>query len=240
MLLNKENKVINKKNILYFEYNRMELDSYYICNSYKKYNFSNLKQSNRSTREIQNVILYTPNFCRENQSISSNELKSYIVSGITFFTRNSLNQITGLVNFDINQTKLNLLGICVPGQSKGIGSYLINLVKKFAKVNNISKIKLTCYDNLKFFYLKQNFKIINESSFYDSDYDSDSEMESNKQRYEMEFDMNDFKGGKKLKNRIKTVKKLLKKKIKTKLFGKRVLKNKTMKNINNLKRFLFN
>lgn len=137
----------------------MNIDTYYISNSSKKYNFLDLKESNISTQELQKVIMYTHNFCRENQSISTRELKSYIVSGISFFTRNPFNQITGLINFDINQQVLNILGICVPGISIGIGSFLLNLVKKFAKANNINKIKLTCYDNLKYFYLKHQFKI---------------------------------------------------------------------------------
>lgn len=168
--------------------------TYYICNSNIKYNFLGVKESNRSISDLQKIILYTPNFCRENQSISTSELKSYIVSGITFFTRNVLNQITGLINFDINQSVLNILGICVPGLSKGIGTYLINLVKKFAKANNICLIKLTCYNNLKYFYLKQQFKVVEESTFYDSDEDSDEE--EKKTRFKMEFDMSHFIGGK--------------------------------------------
>jgi hypothetical protein len=129
----------------------MDIETYYISNSNNNYNFLGLKESNRSISELQKVILYTPNFCRENQSISTKELKSYIVSGISFFTRNALNQITGLINFDINQTTINVLGICVPGISNRGGTYLINLIKKFAKANNILKIKLSCYNNLKTF-----------------------------------------------------------------------------------------
>ena len=172
-------------------------------NNNNKYNFLDIKESNRSISELQKVIMYTPNFCRENQSITTSELKSYIVSGITFFTRNTLNQITGLINFDINQTVMNVLGICVPGLSIGVGSYLINLVKQFAKANNLLTIKLTCYDNLKYFYLKQDFKVVNESVFYDSDSDSDSEdQEMGKTRYTMVFDLKNYVGG--IKRRKKT------------------------------------
>jgi GNAT superfamily N-acetyltransferase len=181
------------------------MDTFYISNNTSKYNFLNIKPSNQSINEIQKIILYTPNFCRNQQSISTNELKSYIVSGITFFKRNAINQITGLINFDININIINILGICVPGQSQGIGSYLINLVKQFAKVNNIIKIKLKCYDNLKLFYEKLGFKISNESTFYDSD-DSD---EQNKIRYEMFYNINNISGGRR--KRRKSLKKKYKK-----------------------------
>ena len=65
------------------------METFFISNNTNKYNFLNLKPSNKSISEIQKIILYTPNFCRDQQSISTNELKSYIVSGITFFTRNN-------------------------------------------------------------------------------------------------------------------------------------------------------
>jgi hypothetical protein len=174
------------------------MTTYYVSSS-NKYNFIGIQESNKSISELQKIILYTPNFCRDQLSISTTELKSYIVSGITFFTRNALNQITGLVNFDVNGSIINVLGICVPGYSQGIGSNLINLVKKFAKANNISNIKLTCYDNLKSFYIKLGFQVENESSFYDSDEDSDD----NKIRYDMIFNMANFTGGKR-KNKSKS------------------------------------
>jgi hypothetical protein len=201
------------------------MEVYYIYSNINKnkYNFLDIKESNKSINDLQNIILYTPNFCRDNQSITTNELKNYIRYGITFFTSNSLNQITGLINFDINQTTLNILGICVPGLSKGIGSYLINLVKQFAKANNLQMIKLTCYDNLKYFYLKQQFKVINESTFYDSD----EEDENSKTRYDMVFDLNSFKGGKskKSKKSKKTIKKRQMKR-KYSLSKKNIYKNK--------------
>ena len=61
--------------------------------------------------------------------------------------------------------------------SKGVIEY----VKEFAKINNLTNIKLTCYDNVKNFYTKMGFKIKNTSNFYDSDEDSDDE--SSKTRY---------------------------------------------------------
>lgn len=200
------------------------MNLYYVSsNSYNNYNYNfiNIEKSSKSIADIQKELLLIPDFCREQQSISVRELKSYLVSGISFFTQNTntnvinQNQITGLINFDINQTIINILGICVPGTSQGIGSFLMNNVKQFAKANNIDKIKLTCYDNLKTFYLKQGFKIIDNSTFYDSDSDfdneSDSDNESNKIRYEMEYELKDFIGGRK-KRRIKKRKTIKKKK----------------------------
>jgi len=189
------------------------MTTYYVSSS-NKYNFIGIQESNKSISELQKIILYTPNFCRDQQSISVNELKSYIISGISFFTRNALNQITGLINFDVNATIINVLGICVPGSSQGIGSYLINLVKKFAKANNILKIKLTCYDNLKSFYIKLGFQVINQSTFYDSDEESDD----NKSRYDLIFDMANYTGGKRKNN---SKKRKSNKRKKTKTFKKR-------------------
>lgn len=197
------------------------MNLYYASSNYNSnYNFINIEKSSKSINQIQKEILLIPDFCREQQSISVRELKSYLVSGISFFTQNpnldNQNQITGLINFDINQSIINILGICVPGTSQGIGSFLINNVKQFAKVNNIDKIKLTCYDNLKTFYLKQGFKITNTSTFYDSDsdndYDSDNESD-NKIRYEMEYELKDFIGvGGRKKKKIKKRKTIKKKK----------------------------
>ena len=193
------------------------MNIYYVNVSSSKnynYNFINIEKTSKSILDIQQEILLIPGFCREQKSISVRELKSYLVSGISFFTQNAnananldnQNQITGLINFDINQTTINIMGICVPGTSQGIGSFLMNNVKHFAKANNIDKIKLTCYDNLKTFYLKQGFKITNTSTFYDSDSDNDSDSNNesyNKIRYEMEYDMNDFIIGGMIKRKIK-------------------------------------
>lgn len=171
------------------------MDTYYVSSS-NKYNFLDIKQSNRSISELQKIILYTPNFCRDQQSISTNELKSYIVTGITFFTRNTLNQITGLINFDINNTYIYLLGICVPGSSIGVGSYLITLLKRFAKANNLTSIKLSCYNELKDFYLKQGFTVVEEENYYDSD-------DEERVRFDMVYNMSVFTAGKRRKSRKK-------------------------------------
>ena len=169
----------------------------YDSSSYNNYNFTGLIKSPKKITDIQKEILNIPNFCRKQQSISVKELKSYLVSGISFFTEDKSGNILGLINFDINFPRMNILGLCVPEPSAGIGSLLIKSVKDFAQTNNITLIKLTCYDDVYSFYEKLGFKITDKSTFYDSD----NEDEDNKIRYEMEFDFNQLSGGKTRKTR---------------------------------------
>jgi hypothetical protein len=195
------------------------MNIYYVSSS-NKYLFSNIEKTTKTISELQKDILAIPNFCRDEQSVSVQELKSYLVSGITFFTVDQIGQITGLINFDINQNSILVLGICVPGYSQGIGSFLIFKLKQFAKDNQINQIRLTCYGDLVFFYKKQGFEVMNESILYDSDDDDDEE---EKTKYTMIFNMNNFVGGKNIggkKNRrntkTKTKTKTKKRKTKTK------------------------
>ena len=168
---------------------------------YSKYNFFDLNESEKSISQIQKEILSIPDFCRSQQSISTSELKSYIVSGISFFTLNN-GIITGLVNFDVNKDTINIMGLCVPGISSGIGSFLIGKVKEFASKNNILYIKLTCYGSVKLFYEKLGFTVVDEQNYYnsdDEDEDEDNENPQGKIRYDMIFDMANFTGGKRKK-----------------------------------------
>ena len=107
------------------------MNTYYVLSNafYSKYNFFDLDKSEKSISQIQKEILSTPDFCRSQQSIATTELKSYLVSGISFFTLNNNLLISGLINFDINQNIINIMGLCVPGNSRGIGSFLIDKVK---------------------------------------------------------------------------------------------------------------
>ena len=92
------------------------MNIYYIVTnpSYKnKYNFMNIIPSSKTINNIKKEILSIPNFCRNQNSISSNELQSYVgSSGISFFTEKEKeegeNNITGLVNFDINKELFDL------------------------------------------------------------------------------------------------------------------------------------
>ena len=168
------------------------MNIYYFVSNPKyieKYDFSDLIKSNKSISDIQKEIQSIPDFCRDQQSIATNELKSYLVSGISFFTENTNKQITGLANFDINQDKLNIIGICIPTANKGNGTIIINEIKKFGILNNIKEIRLTCYGDVKNFYEKLNFVVIDQSILYnsdDEDEDSEDEMKG-KIRYEMMF-----------------------------------------------------
>jgi len=172
------------------------------------YNFTGFIKSPKKITDIQKEILNIPNFCRKEQSISVKELKSYLVSGISFFTEDA-NNISGLINFDINFPTLNILGLCVPEPSVGIGSLLIKSVKDFAEQNKITLIKLTCYDDVHSFYEKQGFKIREKSTFYDSDDEDD------KIRYEMEFYLNQLNGGKQKKRKTRKTRKQKTRKQKT-------------------------
>lgn len=163
---------------------------------YKDYIEQGLKlnETNKSIEQIQYEILSNENFCHDNSFISNKELKSYIVSGISFFCEDEQGNIAGLVNFDINYDTIILMGICVPLFNKGIGSCLIKFVKKFAKLTSIKKIKLTCYGNVKDYYEKKNFNIVSSRVFYDSDDEEDSDEENEKEKkkcYGMEYIVND-------------------------------------------------
>jgi len=188
---------------------------YYIVSreSYEnKYNFEGIQKSSKTISSLQNEIMTIPNFCREEISIATVELKSYLCNGITFFTENEEN-ITGLIVFDINVNSIYIIGLCVPEPSVGLGSILINKVKEFAEKNGIINIILTCYDSVKNFYEKLGFKIINENKFYDSDEDSEDEDSTGKIRYEMIYILTPITAGKR----------------KSKKNSKRYKKNKTYK-----------
>lgn len=182
------------------------MNIYYVSSS-NKYIFSNIEKSNKSISQLQKDILSIPNFCRDEHSVSVQELKSYLVSGICFFTQNEKGEITGLINFDVNQNSILVLGICVPGYSQGIGSFLIMKLKQFAKDNQINSLRLTCYGDLYLFYKKQGFEILDESILYDSDDEDNDE----KIKYTMKFDMNNFIGGKKKRRKTKKRPKIKKK-----------------------------
>lgn len=209
------------------------MNIYYITSNsyYDKYNFTqiDIEKTSKKISDIQKEILSIPEFCRGEESILTSELKSYLVSGISFFTEDNdnLKKITGLINFDVNQDIINILGLCVPGTSSGIGSLLLKKVINFSKYNNIKIIKLICYDNVKKFYEKHGFIVKNESTFYDSDEDSDDSERENKIKYEMIYKVKDSEnntnssGGSKKKktnkkktNKKKTMKKKTNKKIK--------------------------
>ena len=147
---------------------------FYALNSnLNKYNIDqdvNVTRGTKTIIEIQNEIMRIPNFCREESSISIRDLKSYLISGLTIYSLDTNNNINGVVNFDVNNPYINILGICVPEPSVGVGSKLLKSVINFAQNNNLNQIKLTCYNkNVLQFYIKNGFKIMDTSEMYDSD-----------------------------------------------------------------------
>ena len=134
--------------------------------------------------------------------------------GNIFFTQNENKIITGLANFDINQDRINLLGICIPRESKGNGTIIINAIKEFGRLNNKKELKLTCYGDVKKFYEKLGFEVIEQILVYNSDDEESENSEDgiNKIRYEMVYKISKNYGGKQL---LKKKKKSLKKKKKS-------------------------
>lgn len=186
---------------------------YYIVSNpiYKeKYNFFNLIKSVKTINDIQKEIYSIPNFCRDQQSITTSELKGYLVSGISFFTENSRQEITGLANFDINQDRINIIGICIPIANKGNGTLIINEIKQFGRLNNMKEIKLTCYGDVKNFYQKLGFVVTDQILLYNSD-DEDSDNSEDdigdKIRYEMLYKVKENIGGRKSYRRKTNMKK---------------------------------
>jgi GNAT superfamily N-acetyltransferase len=184
-------------------------------------NFNEIKKTEKSIQNIKDEILQNPDFCRDEISITKNDLISYLNSGISFFTENEEGKLTGLINFEVNMPTITIYGLCVPAPSAGIGRKLIETVKEFARTNEFNKIRLTCYDdNVSEFYRKQGFAG-NSRIVYDSD-DEDNQ----KVKYDMELNIN--VGGSKYKKtkRMKRVKRVKKTKNKKQKKGKKTKKNK--------------
>ena len=155
------------------------------------FNFNGLKKTEKTLQHIKDEILQNPNFCRDEKSITKNDLLGYLNDGIYFFTENEEGKITGLLHFEVNKPTITIHGLCVPGSSVGIGSSLIEKVKEFAVSNGFARIKLTCYDNsVVSFYKKKGFTLVSSATVYDSDEDSDDE---GKPKYDMDFRIS--KGG---------------------------------------------
>jgi len=181
---------------------------YYVQNKFsEKYNTSDFLIGSKTIAEIKEIIKSTPNFCREEKSIERTDLISYLSSGITIYTLNEIESLSGVLNFNINYDSdlkyyyIKIDGLCVPGISSGIGSALLTSVKNFARSNSITQIKLSCYDEqVMHFYMKNSFRLVSESTVLeDSDYDSDSDSdtENRKIKYNMLYTIES--GGKKRK-----------------------------------------
>jgi GNAT superfamily N-acetyltransferase len=164
-----------------------KMNIYYTVARKANYIFPGVTLTSKSISDIQREIKKTTDFCREEESITIEELRDYVGTGITFFTENDEHKITGLINFDVNQPTITIHGLCSPPSSMGIGSLLIEKIKEFAQANSFTKIKLTCYDSVVSFYRKKGFTVVGSpTTIYDSDEDSDDE---GKTRYNMELNL---------------------------------------------------
>jgi hypothetical protein len=184
----------------------------------QKYNMDSVAiLGDKTITQLRNDMAAIPVFCRDETSIEVNDLKSYLGNGITLYVLN-LDTLSGIINFDVNVDKVIVSGLCVPGNSSGIGTKLISTIKTFARVNRMKTINLTCYGEVVNFYTKNGFKIQKQRTLsYDSD---DSDDEEEKISYDMIYDVTS--GGKNTKQN-KT------KQNKTKQ-NKKIRKNKTKQN----------
>ena len=138
--------------------------------------------------EIQHEIKSRSDFCRDEESITGRDLVSYLGNGITIYGLSETGALLGVLNFNINTNSedsvkfIYIYGICTPLPSTGFGTKLITSIKNFARSNHISQIKLVCYDEkVMKFYAKNEFRVINSTTLYDSDDDED------KVKYEMTY-----------------------------------------------------
>jgi hypothetical protein len=171
------------------------MNIYYIENSNTlKYNMGTLIKGDKSISQLKNNISSIRDFCRDEESIETKDLTGYLNAGITLYTLDN-NNLSGVLNFDINGNNIYIYGLCVPGKSGGVGSAIITSVKEFAKTNNVSYIKLECYGDIFNFYTKNGFRTLSETPIIDED-----EEEPTKTKYEMIFNVSVI-GGKKRKTK---------------------------------------
>lgn len=171
------------------------------------------RKSVKTIVELQSDIKRIAHFCREETSIETAELVGYLASGITLYALDpARNVLKGVLNFDINGEQINILGLCAPEPSVGVGSLLLNAVKTFAEQNRMKNIVLTCYGSVVDFYTnpKNGFRITSQRpiSVYnnDSDSDEDSSDEDSVAPVKMKYELNyvvDFSGGKKKRRQTK-------------------------------------
>ena len=166
---------------------------YYILSGkrFNQYNMSSaIKSDDKDIHALIREINKTPNFCREEESIKTTELVGYLSSGITLYALDENNTLLGVLNFDVNGDKINILGLCVPRPSLGGGSLLINNVKMFAEQNQMKTVQLTCYRDVVNFYTNPRigFRIQNQRAIpLDSDSDSEDEDSERKMKYDLSY-----------------------------------------------------
>lgn len=153
---------------------------YYLSNPirYSTYTFdSNIEKTNKTLSSIKNEIneyKYPTTFCGKEEGIETKNLTSYLASGITFFMEDKDGKIIGVINFDINEKKINIMGVCTPIVGGKIGNKLILNVIDFAKQNNMKNIHLTCLtEKLRNYYKNIGFReLVSSIKSNDSEYES--------------------------------------------------------------------
>jgi len=154
----------------------------------QKYNMDSVAiLGDKTITQLRNDMAAIPDFCRDETSIEVNDLKSYLGNGITLYVLN-LYTLSGIINFDVNVDKVIVSGLCVPGNSSGIGTKLISTVKTFARVNRMKTITLTCYGEVVNFYTKNGFKIQKQRTL-SNDSDNSDDDEEEKISYDMIYDV---------------------------------------------------
>ena len=179
------------------------MNVYYILSSDRlnKYDMTNIAtKSEKTISELQANINQISRFCREETSIETSELVGYLASGITLYALDTTNALIGVINFDINGDKINILGLCAPEPSIGVGSLLVNSVKKFAEINGMKTISLTCYGDVVNFYTNpaNGFRIQSERKITEGSEDDDSSSDEEERPYKIRYDLSYqvFSGGK--------------------------------------------
>lgn len=169
----------------------------------QKYNMETvIPRGDKTVTQLKNEIISIPNFCRDEYSLEVNELKSYLNQGITIYALNDSNILVGVLNFDVNKPSVFIYGLCAPKPAIGAGTELIDVVKKFAEMNGLESIKLTCYGAVVKFYENKGFRIQNTSVIHDEDEDSDEE--EGKTKYDVSYTVMSGTGGRKKKYKKKS------------------------------------
>ena len=165
-----------------------------------------INSSNDLKTEIENI----PKFCRNEDSILTSDLLTYIKYDVVLYAFDlDNNMLKGVLTFNVNEPKINLRGICVPGASEGTGSKLIRALIAVAKnIPGAAFIQLDCYsEGAANFYQKNGFIIINRITMRSNDSDSDSDNDSDasiRTKYVMKYDIISASGGRKKTRRNKT------------------------------------
>ena len=130
----------------------------------------NIIEGNKKISNLKEEIKSISDFCREEESITTTDLKSYLGNKdviIFYLLHNDL--LCGVLVFEIKENTIYIQGLCTPTNKIKAGTTLINAVKKFAKHNKIKQIDLDCYGTVCKFYNKNNFQIKNQETIRDSD-----------------------------------------------------------------------